>query len=188
MKTIRSTIIAAVLALPLAASAAEGLGGAKVQPGAADAPARGEPRRPQCEGSPEQCREQMRARFEERCRENPQQCAEMKAKIEQRRAECQADPGKCREQARARFDERLRQADSDGNGALSRTEAEQGMPAISRHFDAIDTNGDGQITREELEAAQAKRGAPRSGGRGTGSPSSGPGALPGPPSQRGYDA
>jgi hypothetical protein len=184
MNTIRSAMVAVMFALPLAAAAADGLGGAKVQGDAPDAKPRRELQRPQCEGTPEQCREQTRARVEERCRENPQPCAEMKAKLEQRRTECQADPEKCREQARAQMRERLRKADTDGNGTISRAEAGKGLPAISRHFDEIDANGDGQITREELEAAHAKRGAQKGVERGPRSPSSGPGALP---AQRSYD-
>lgn len=186
MNTIRSMMYAAALALPLAAAAADGLGGAKVQGDAPEAKPGRELQRSRCEGTPEQCREQVRSRFEERCRENPQPCAEMKAKLGERRAECQADPDKCREQARAQMQERLRKADTDGNGTISRAEAGQGLPVISRHFDEIDANGDGQITREELEAAHAKRGAPRGAERGP-RPQSEQGFPPAMP-RRSYDA
>ena len=47
--------------------------------------------------------------------------------------------------------ERLKQADTDGNGMLSRDEA-KALPMISKHFDEIDANHDGQITAEELRA------------------------------------
>lgn len=41
-------------------------------------------------------REQIRSRMAERCKENPQQCEEIKAKMKQRREQCKADPEKCR--------------------------------------------------------------------------------------------
>ena len=52
--------------------------------------------------------------------------------------------------------ERLKQADTDGNGMLSREEA-KALPMISKHFDEIDTNHDGQVTAEELRAFHQKR-------------------------------
>lgn len=73
------------------------------------------------------------------------------------REQCQADPAKCRAKIQARQAERFKHADTDGNGALSRAEAEKGMPVLSRHFDRIDANKDGQITREETEAARKAR-------------------------------
>src|SRR5205814_10504856 len=47
--------------------------------------------------------------------------------------------------------ERLRQADTNGDGMLNRDEA-KALPMISKHFDEIDANHDGQITAEELRA------------------------------------
>ena len=52
--------------------------------------------------------------------------------------------------------ERLKQADTDGNGMLSRDEA-KALPMISKHFDEIDANRDGQITMEELRAFHKAR-------------------------------
>src|SRR5690242_16245463 len=46
--------------------------------------------------------------WEERCRENPKQCEEMKAKLAQRREQCKADPQKCREEMQANFEERCK--------------------------------------------------------------------------------
>jgi Ca2+-binding EF-hand superfamily protein len=54
--------------------------------------------------------------------------------------------------------ERLKAADTDGNGMLSRQEA-AALPRIAERFNAIDANGDNQITFEELRAYhQAQRG------------------------------
>jgi Ca2+-binding EF-hand superfamily protein len=65
------------------------------------------------------------------------------------------------EQMHAKFQERMqerfRQADKDGDGALSKAEAEAGMPRLAKDFDAIDANKDGKITQEELRAYGAKR-------------------------------
>ena len=47
--------------------------------------------------------------------------------------------------------ERLRQADTNGDGMISRDEA-AALPMIAKHFDEIDTNHDGQITADELRA------------------------------------
>jgi Ca2+-binding EF-hand superfamily protein len=43
-------------------------------------------------------------------------------------------------------------ADTDGNGTLSRAEAEKAMPQLAGRFDSIDTNKDGQLSRGELNA------------------------------------
>lgn len=47
--------------------------------------------------------------------------------------------------------DRLRQADTNGDGMISRDEA-AALPMIAKHFDEIDTNHDGQITADELRA------------------------------------
>jgi Ca2+-binding EF-hand superfamily protein len=59
----------------------------------------------------------------------------------------------------ARMQQQFRQADKDGDGALSKAEAEAGMPRLAKHFDAIDANNDGKITQDELSAYAAKRNA-----------------------------
>jgi Ca2+-binding EF-hand superfamily protein len=52
--------------------------------------------------------------------------------------------------------ERLKQADTNGDGMISRDEA-KALPRIAKHFDEIDANHDGQITSEELRAFHASR-------------------------------
>ena len=43
--------------------------------------------------------------------------------------------------------------DTDGDGKISLAEAQANAPRLAEHFDAIDTNHDGFITPDELEAA-----------------------------------
>jgi Ca2+-binding EF-hand superfamily protein len=56
----------------------------------------------------------------------------------------------------ARGSERLKQADTNGDGMISREEA-KALPMIAKHFDEIDANHDGQITADELRAFHEKR-------------------------------
>ena len=51
--------------------------------------------------------------------------------------------------------ERLKQADTDGNGMISREEA-KALPRIAKHFDEIDANRDNQLSRDELHAFHEK--------------------------------
>ena len=46
---------------------------------------------------------------------------------------------------------RFKQADTNGDGMLSRDEA-KALPKLARHFDEIDANHDGQVTADELRA------------------------------------
>jgi hypothetical protein len=46
---------------------------------------------------------------------------------------------------------RLKDADSNGDHKLSRDEA-QALPHLAKHFDAIDSDHDGYITRREMRA------------------------------------
>jgi hypothetical protein len=55
-----------------------------------------------------------------------------------------------------RLQERFNQTDKDNDGFISREEAIDGMPQISRHFIGIDINNDGFISLDELEALQLK--------------------------------
>ena len=51
--------------------------------------------------------------------------------------------------------ERLKAADTNGDGMISRAEA-QALPRLAERFDAIDANGDGQVTRDELRFAHGQ--------------------------------
>ena len=63
--------------------------------------------------------------------------------------------------------ERFKKADTNGDGALSKAEADAaGMKRLSANFDKIDTNKDGKITREEMKAAREARKGERKGRRG----------------------
>jgi Ca2+-binding EF-hand superfamily protein len=73
------------------------------------------------------------------------------------RERCQDDPARCREERLARMNERFSRADADGNGALSRLEAERSVPGLARQFDRVDANRDGQLTREEIMAWRTQK-------------------------------
>ena len=61
--------------------------------------------------------------------------------------------------------ERFDNADSNGDGQLSLEEVESSdAKRLAEHFDQIDTNGDGQLTKEELKAAHQKRGKGKKNG------------------------
>ena len=51
---------------------------------------------------------------------------------------------------------RFLDADTDGDGMVTRQEATEKLPQIARHFNQVDTNEDGAITIDELEEAQAR--------------------------------
>jgi Ca2+-binding EF-hand superfamily protein len=78
----------------------------------------------------------------------------MKERAEKRRAECKADPAKCEREKKARMEERFKRADADGNGLLSRAEAERASPRLAKRFSRFDVNGDGQLSLAELSAAR----------------------------------
>ena len=54
--------------------------------------------------------------------------------------------------------DRIKTADADGNGAISNNEAnEAGLDKLIEHFDKIDSDGDGEITKQELKGLSEKR-------------------------------
>lgn len=62
-----------------------------------------------------------------------------------------------RKKMQGKMRERLQKADQNGDGAISRSEAEREMPGMARHFEQIDSNHDGILNKEELKAAHEKR-------------------------------
>jgi len=60
------------------------------------------------------------------------------------------------------FAEHFRRADADGDGALTRAEAEEALPRLGAKFDRIDANRDERLTADELrryfDARRAARG------------------------------
>ncbi|MFH1045095.1 MAG: calcium sensor EFh [Pseudomonadota bacterium] len=63
-----------------------------------------------------------------------------------------------RGERQAKAAERFRHADADGDGAISRAEAEKHAPRLAQKFDQIDSNKDGKLTQDELRAyREAKR-------------------------------
>jgi Ca2+-binding EF-hand superfamily protein len=47
--------------------------------------------------------------------------------------------------------------DKDKNGLISRQEAEQSLPWVSRHFDELDVTKDGQVSIEEIRLWRKNR-------------------------------
>lgn len=60
------------------------------------------------------------------------------------------------EAPQARAVQKLKEADANGDGLLSKAEVEK-LPGLARHFERIDHNRDGQLSRQELRAAREKR-------------------------------
>jgi Ca2+-binding EF-hand superfamily protein len=67
---------------------------------------------------------------------------------------------------RERIDTLFQEHDTNRDGMLSAAEAEAKCSRLSRHFDAIDNDGNGQITRAELQAHHEARAAHRRGKHG----------------------
>ena len=88
---------------------------------------------------------------------------EMRAFRRTGRLERGARGGARADQAGAKFELYFARADTDGDGVLSRAEAERGLPRVARKFERIDRDGDGRLTREEMQAWLAARRAARSG-------------------------
>lgn len=60
---------------------------------------------------------------------------------------------------RQQADKRFAAADVDGDGRISRAEAEAKMPRLAARFEKLDADGDGQLSKEEL--ARGAKGARR---------------------------
>jgi len=55
-----------------------------------------------------------------------------------------------------RIQARFQQTDKDNDNRISREEATESLPQVARHFSAVDTNNDGYLSLEELEALQTR--------------------------------
>jgi Ca2+-binding EF-hand superfamily protein len=65
-------------------------------------------------------------------------------------AEMDAHRQAVRADGRAKAQARWQAADKDGDGAISREEAEASMPGVAERFKKFDVDGNGKIEREEL--------------------------------------
>jgi hypothetical protein len=70
----------------------------------------------------------------------------------QMRQMCKDNPEQCREAMQRRADQWWKKVDTDGDGTVSRAEAQANAPRLARDFDQVDADGDGKVTRDELEA------------------------------------
>jgi Ca2+-binding EF-hand superfamily protein len=71
---------------------------------------------------------------------------------QQMREQCRQNPQACRERMQERMQEWFKKVDKDGDGSISREEAQANAPRLAKNFDAVDANHDGKVTPEELRA------------------------------------
>ena len=64
--------------------------------------------------------------------------------------EMNAHRGKMHAEMQARGEERWKAADKDGDGVISRDEANASMPRMAERFGQFDANSDGRVSREEM--------------------------------------
>jgi Ca2+-binding EF-hand superfamily protein len=72
-------------------------------------------------------------------------------------AEMNAHREKMRVEMRAKAEQRWKEADKDGDGALTREEAQASMPGLAERFEKFDSNGDGKIARDEMHNVRMKK-------------------------------
>jgi hypothetical protein len=65
------------------------------------------------------------------------------------------DPAKAA-QMQAAFQKRFAAADANGDGKLTKQEADGKMPFVYKHFDEIDTTHQGFVTKDQIAAYIAK--------------------------------
>jgi Ca2+-binding EF-hand superfamily protein len=77
---------------------------------------------------------------------------------EEMQAHHKAMHDKFRESMREKMRDHWKSADKDGDGALSRSEIEAAkMQRLSRDFDKLDKNKDGKLTQDEIRASMPER-------------------------------
>lgn len=68
-----------------------------------------------------------------------------------------AHAGEMRGKMQARLDAKFKAADKNGDGALTKEEMQAGLPKLAKHFDEIDANHDGKVTEDEIRAFMKAR-------------------------------
>lgn len=61
----------------------------------------------------------------------------------------------------AKMEERFLKADVNKDGQLTQEEAKDGMPRIAKNFDKIDSDANGSVTLEQIEAFAMEQAASR---------------------------
>jgi hypothetical protein len=77
------------------------------------------------------------------------------------RGELQAWKKAHKGERQAKAVERFKHADTDGDGMISRAEAEKNAPRLAKRFDQIDANKDGKLTQDELRAYRETKRNPK---------------------------
>ena len=72
-------------------------------------------------------------------------------------AEMNVHREKMRGEMRAKAEQRWAEADKDGDGALTREDAQASMPGLAERFDKFDSNGDSKIGRDEMHNVRMKK-------------------------------
>lgn len=67
-----------------------------------------------------------------------------------------------RGQRRAEAQARWTAADKDGDGAISRQEADASLPGLAGRFDSVDANRDGKVGRDEMHNVRMRERAGKS--------------------------
>jgi Ca2+-binding EF-hand superfamily protein len=68
------------------------------------------------------------------------------------RADDSSQPPTQTDQRLQRLMTRFHQADANGDGKLTREEAQKGMPRVYQHFSEIDTDNKGYVTVQQIAA------------------------------------
>jgi hypothetical protein len=80
---------------------------------------------------------------------------------EHMRKMCHDNPEQCKAMMKERADKWWTKVDTNKDGMVSRDEANANAPRLARDFDKVDADGNGQVTRQELEAAGKQKRAER---------------------------